>query len=66
MRPSSLLGSRTEREALLIDLSISSIAEAHDLKNGTGDWWWLSVLKALTGAGADEPAGKPQQEVRWL
>jgi hypothetical protein len=29
-------------------------AEARDIKEGLGDYWWLSVLKAFTKSKSDE------------
>lgn len=60
----------TSPQAVLIDLTVSQLAELWEAQNGVGDYWWLSVLKALTGGGSSDGAAsasqpKPQN-VRWL
>jgi hypothetical protein len=55
----------------LVDLTISHRAQAHEIEHGLGEYWWLSVLRALTGAGKDEKAGAADapidmSKVQWL
>lgn len=68
MRPSSLLGvPSTDPQALLIDLTIAHRASLWELEHGVGEWWWVSILKALGGGGTDSAKAKPQQQqVRWF
>lgn len=70
MRPSSLLGlSSTDPAALLIDLGIAHRATQWEIREGLGDHWWISVLKAFSGSGSEARATdqpKAPQKVRWL
>lgn len=55
VRPSSLIGlSPTSHAALAFDMAMALRAEARDIKEGLGDYWWLSVLKAFTKSKSDE------------
>lgn len=62
-----MLGVRpTEPRALLIDLSVSFLAQRHEAKEGTGEYWWLSILRGF-GGGKDVGA-KPEKEdeITWV
>lgn len=66
MRPSSLLGiSPTDPTALLIDLTVSHMAQAHEIEQGEGDYWWLSILRALTGAGKADGKVSAEAPIDW-
>jgi hypothetical protein len=68
-RPSALLGvSPTDPAALLIDVTVSHKAQLWEQEHGLGEYWWLSILKALTGGG-DEGKNVERVDmsnVRWL
>jgi len=61
----------TDPAALLIDLTISHKAQVLEAERGEGEYWWLSVLRGLTGAGKDEKASAADapidmSKVQWL
>jgi hypothetical protein len=57
----------TDAQALLIDLTIAHRASLWEFEHGVGEWWWVSILKALGGGGTGETKSKPQQQqVRWF
>jgi hypothetical protein len=60
VRPSSLLGISTDQAALAFDIACAMRAEQYDIKEGTGDYWWLSVLKAF---GKDE---EQKNDIHWF
>jgi len=51
---------------VLVDLTVAHLASLWELENGVGEWWWVSILKALGGGGSDSAKAKPQQQVRWF
>lgn len=61
VRPSQLIGlPPTSQGALAFDMAVAIRAESRDIKEGTGEYWWLSVLKAFTKRGGG------QDEIHWL
>lgn len=71
VRPSQLLGiSPTDPAALVVDIAMSHRATAWELEHGAGEYWWVSVLKALTGGGSNDGATATKQptpqNVRWF
>lgn len=71
MRPSDLLGiSPTDPSALLVDLTVNHRAQVLEAEEGIGEFWWLSLLRALTGAGNDERQEREApidwSNVKWL
>lgn len=66
MRPSGLLGiSPTDPSALLIDLTVSHRAQVLEAERGEGEYWWLSILRGLTGAGKDEGQAASEAPIDW-
>lgn len=55
---------------MLIDLTVSHNARVIEIERGEGDFWWLSILRAFTGAGKedDKRAEAPidWNNVKWL
>lgn len=67
MRPSSLLGiTSTDPRALVLDVGIAHLAALWELEHGVGEFWWISILKALGGGTSDTSRAPQQQNVRWL
>jgi len=50
----------------VLDVGIAHLAALWELEHGVGEFWWISILKALGGGTSDTSRAPQQQNVRWL